>query len=79
MLAQVSGVLRSSRRNDHSAAVRWQQAHAAERDRPRSGLLEGLSRAITMKQKPYITHNEAAIEMLHEDPQFAAEYLNAVL
>jgi putative addiction module killer protein/probable addiction module antidote protein len=42
-------------------------------------LLEGLSRAITMKQKPYITHNEAAIEMLHEDPQFAVEYLNAVL
>jgi probable addiction module antidote protein len=32
-----------------------------------------------MKHKPYITHNEAAIEMLHEDPQFAAEYLNAVL
>ena len=32
-----------------------------------------------MKHKPYITHNEAAIEMLREDPQFAAEYLNAVL
>lgn len=32
-----------------------------------------------MKQKPYITHDEASIEMLREDPQFAAEYLNAVL
>jgi probable addiction module antidote protein len=32
-----------------------------------------------MKHKPYITHNEVATEMLREDRQFAAEYLNAVL
>jgi probable addiction module antidote protein len=32
-----------------------------------------------MKHKPYIPHNEAAVEMLREDPQFAVEYLNAVL
>lgn len=29
--------------------------------------------------KPYISHEEATIKSLREDPEYAAEYLNAVL
>ncbi|MDR1043664.1 MAG: addiction module antidote protein [Candidatus Adiutrix sp.] len=29
--------------------------------------------------KPYVSHEEATIKSLREDPEYAAEYLNAVL
>ena len=32
-----------------------------------------------MKHKPAISHDEAVIKQLREDPQFATEYLNAAL
>ena len=31
------------------------------------------------KTKPYRSHEEATIESFRRDPEFAAEYLNAVL
>jgi DNA-binding phage protein len=44
--------------------------------------LEPLPRTLMTKQrqhKPYRDHEEAFIESLRKDPQFGAEYLNAVL
>ncbi|MEX2170415.1 MAG: addiction module antidote protein [Pirellulales bacterium] len=32
-----------------------------------------------MKRKPYISHDEALIQELRDDPEFAAEYLKASL
>ena len=32
-----------------------------------------------MKHKPSITHDEAVIQQLREDPEFASEYLKAAL
>ena len=38
-----------------------------------------LTKATKVKTLPYISHDDATIASFRDDPQFAAEYLNAVL
>lgn len=61
--------------------MRWRQTEAIERHRQGDTILEGLQTKDwkTMKRKPSISHDEAVIRHLREDPEFAAEYLKAAI
>ena len=63
------------------AAVRRRQAEAVGRHQAGGGILEGFSTedSEAMTSKASISHDEAVVRRLRENPKFAVEYLKAAL
>ena len=55
------------------------QTQTVVRHQARVGIFEGLQGTELMKRKASISHDEATIRELRENPEFAAEYLRAAL